>query len=207
MSKNKYCVYVHKNKSNGKVYVGLTSMIPEERWSNGKGYHTGYFRFTIDKYGWDNFEHKILKDNLTKDEASYWEMYYIRQYNSTDRNFGYNISFGGECGGHPQTEETKKKISKNGYHYGMLGKTHSEETKRKMSVSRTGKVFSDEIKEKLSKSALKNRGRLFLCIETGKIFNNLNDAYKETLCPKGSIVQCCKGKQKQSKGYHWCYAD
>lgn len=208
MSKNKYCVYMHKNKLNGKIYVGLTSMIPEERWSNGKGYHTGHFRYAIDKYGWDNFEHIILKDNPTKTEASYWERYYIQQYNSTDRNYGYNISLGG----HPQTEETRRKISEN--HGGFDGRKHTKESKLKMNKSSSGenhpnfgKHHSKQLKIKLSKSALKNRGRLFLCVELNKVFDNLNDVYLETTCHKGSIVQCCQGKQKQSKGYHWKYAD
>lgn len=196
MSKKRYCVYMHKNKFNDKVYVGLTSMKPEERWSNGKGYHAGHFRYAIDKYGWGNFEHIILKDNLTKAEASYWEKYYIRQCNSTDRNYGYNISFGGECGGHPQTEETRRKISEN--HGGFDGRKHTTESKLKMSKSsygenhpNFGKHHSEQLKRKLSKSALKNRGRLFLCVELNKIFDNLNDAYLETTCPKGAIVLCC----------------
>lgn len=203
-----YCIYAHTNKINGKIYVGLTSMEPEERWRDGKGYHKGtHFRNAIDLYGWDNFEHKIIKDGLTKDEASYWEQYYISFYNSTDGQYGYNMSSGGECGGHPQTEETKKKISKNGYHQGMKDKRHSDETKRKMSKSKIGREFSNESKEKMKNSALNNRGRLFLCVELNRVFNNLNEAHEVTTCPKGSIVQCCQGKQFQSKGYHWKYAN
>lgn len=203
-----YCVYMHTNKSNGKIYVGLTSMKPEERWCNGKGYHKGtYFRNAIDKYGWNNFEHEIIKDNLTKEEASYWEQYYISFYNLLNRRYGYNMSSGGECGGHPQTLETRKKISKNGYRQGMKGKKHSDDTKRKMSKSKIGRRFSNESKEKMKSSALNNRGRLFFCVELNRIFNNLNEAHEVTTCPKGSIVQCCKGKQIQSKGYHWKYLD
>ena len=203
-----YIVYMHTNKTNGKIYVGLTSKKPEERWGNGQKYKKGtHFRNAVNKYGWDNFEHKIIKENLSKNEASYWEQYYISFYNSSDRRYGYNMSSGGEHGGHPQTEETKKKISENGYHQGMKGKKHSDETKRKMSKSRIGKEFSDKSKEKMKKSALSNRGRLFLCIELNRIFDNLDEAYNVTSCPKGSIVQCCQGKQFQSKGYHWRYAD
>lgn len=206
MNTKKYCVYSHINKINDKIYIGLTSMIPEERWKNGMGYHIGtHFRYAINKYGWDNFEHKILKDNLTKDEASYWEKYYINLYNSTNRKYGYNISSGGEYGGHTQTIETRRKISSNGYHQGMKGKKHSEITKYKMSKSRTGKKFSNESKNKMKLSALKNRGRLFLCVELNQVFDNLNDAYDVTTCPKSAIVLCCQGKQKQSKGYHWKY--
>lgn len=213
MDTNKYCVYSHTNKINDKIYIGLTSMKPEERWKNGMGYHIGtHFRYAIDKYGWNNFEHKILKDHLTKEEASYWEKYYINLYNSTNRQYGYNISSGGEHGGHVQTIETRRKISEN--HGGFDGRKHTTESKLKMSKSSSGenhpnfgKHHSEQLKRKLSKSALKNRGRLFLCVELNKIFDNLNDAYLETTCPKGAIVLCCQEKQKQSKGYHWKYAD
>ena len=117
------------------------------------------------------------------------------------------MSSGGEHGGHSQTIETRKKIGKNGYHQGMKGKKHSDDAKMKMSKSRTGRKFSDESKDKLRKSAIKDRGRLFLCVELGRIFDNLDDAYDATTCHKGSIVLCCQGKQKQSKGYHWKYVD
>lgn len=203
-----YCIYTHTNMTNGKIYVGLTSMTPEERWRNGKRYKEGtHFRNAIDKYGWDNFEHKIIKENLTKDEASYWEQYYISFYNSSDRKYGYNMSSGGEHGGHPQTAETRRKISENGFHQGMKNKTHSDDTKKKMSESRTGKKFSDESKDKLRKAALNNMGRLFLCIELNRIFDNLNDACEVTTCSKSAIVRCCQNKQIQSKGYHWKYID
>ena len=36
----KYTIYIHKNKINGKVYIGQTSQKPEKRWDNGRGYET-----------------------------------------------------------------------------------------------------------------------------------------------------------------------
>lgn len=203
-----YCVYSHTNKVNGKIYIGLTSMKPEERWKNGVGYHVGtHFRSAIDKYGWDNFEHRIIKDGLTEDEASYWEQYYISFYNSTDRRYGYNMSSGGESGGHPQTEETRKKISENGYHYGMLGKKHSNEAKAKMSKSRTGRVFSDETKKKISDAHKKLRNKRVYCEELDCIFESLDEAAEKIERTKSAIVYCCKGKTKTCKGYHLKYID
>ena len=64
-----FIVYMHINKINNKKYIGITCQKANERWRNGKGYKTGRFKKSIDKYGWDNFEHIILFDNLTKDEA------------------------------------------------------------------------------------------------------------------------------------------
>ena len=208
MGAKTYCVYSHTNKVNGKIYIGLTSMKPEERWKNGVGYHAGtHFRNAIDKYGWDNFEHRIIKDGLTEDEASYWEQYYISFYNSTDRRYGYNMSSGGESGGHPQTEETRKKISENGYHYGMLGKKHSNEAKAKMSKSRTGRVFSDETKKKISDAHKKLRNKRVYCEELDCIFESLDEAAEKIGRTKSAIVYCCKGKTKTCKGYHLKYID
>ena len=66
-----YCVYMHKNKLNNKVYIGITGQKPELRWNEGKGYkYNSHFYAAINKYGWyEGFEHIILYDNLTKEEA------------------------------------------------------------------------------------------------------------------------------------------
>jgi hypothetical protein len=51
---------------------------------------------------------------------------------------------------HP--EERRIKIGLNGFHYGMLGKKHSEETKRKLSISGVGRKHTAKSKEKMSLS-------------------------------------------------------
>ena len=34
-----YCLYMHRNKINNKVYIGITSQTPSQRWgANGVGY-------------------------------------------------------------------------------------------------------------------------------------------------------------------------
>lgn len=91
-----YCIYLHRNKINGKVYIGQTCQKPEYRWNGGEGYiESPYFYSAIKKYGWDNFEHIILEDKLTLDQANQKEIEYIEIYKSTDENFGYNIQKGG----------------------------------------------------------------------------------------------------------------
>ena len=54
-------LYYHLSPS-GKYYVGQTYKKPEIRWSNGlRSYtHNKYLISAINKYGWDNFEHKII---------------------------------------------------------------------------------------------------------------------------------------------------
>ena len=92
-----YTVYKHTNLKNGKIYVGITQQKAEKRWERGHGYQRQpHFRDAIKKYGWDNFKHEILFENLSKEEAIEKEIELIRQYNSNNRKYGYNILSGGE---------------------------------------------------------------------------------------------------------------
>ena len=89
-------VYIHVNKINDKVYIGQTCQNLEKRFNSGKGYiNCPHFYAAIQKYGWDSFEHKILKVNLSSEEANFWEKYYISLYESQNPNKGYNILPGG----------------------------------------------------------------------------------------------------------------
>lgn len=91
-----YTIYMHKNKINGKVYIGQTYQTLANRWgSDGRRYKGQIFYNAIQKYGWDNFEHIILKEGLTQEEANQQEIYYIQLYQSTNKNFGYNVTKGG----------------------------------------------------------------------------------------------------------------
>lgn len=89
-------VYIHISPS-WKYYVGMTSAKKvEDRWGKeGNGYKTQYFKRAIDKYGWDNFIHIVVRDNLTKEDASCLEKLLIYKLKSNDNKYGYNISIGG----------------------------------------------------------------------------------------------------------------
>ena len=68
MEERNYKLYVHISPSN-KRYYGITGLKKcEDRWKNGAGYaNNKHFTRAINKYTWDNFEHKVLFDNLTKE--------------------------------------------------------------------------------------------------------------------------------------------
>ena len=79
-----YTVYKHTSPS-GKCYIGITCMSPKRRWRRGKGYKDNiYFSNAINKYGWDNFEHLILEENLTSNEANIREAFWIEAFNLTN---------------------------------------------------------------------------------------------------------------------------
>lgn len=94
----RYCVYIHINKINGKKYCGQTCKNLKSRFGkNGYGYkECPRFYNAILKYGWDNFDHVVLQDHLTKEEADKLEIQTIEQYNLTDDEYGYNINQGGQ---------------------------------------------------------------------------------------------------------------
>ena len=99
---------------NGKVYIGITSCDdPNKRWQDGYGYYEQPFIYNaIQKYGWYNVEHEILFDSLTWEEAKQKEIELIASYKSNDREFGYNLTCGGEGQlGRVWTEEQKKNLS------------------------------------------------------------------------------------------------
>ena len=112
----KYCIYKHTNRVNGKIYIGQTYQEPKKRWQNGlSAYsHNEHFYNAIKKYGWNNFDHEILLENLSKEEMKYWEDYYIEYYESRNPDKGYNIMKGGQVSPFQilwQDENFRKKIS------------------------------------------------------------------------------------------------
>jgi hypothetical protein len=91
-----YKVYIHRNKINNKRYIGITKKNTKQRWRNGEGYkNQSLFYNAIKKYGWDNFTHKVVFKNLTKEEAAEKEKELIKKYNSNNSLYGYNVEKGG----------------------------------------------------------------------------------------------------------------
>lgn len=152
----KWCVYIHICKDNNKAYIGVTQQNPERRWQNGCGYKNNqYFWRAIQKYGWhQGFEHIIFAENLTQERAEYMEIMLIALYDTTNPNYGYNMSIGGGFShfGVKHSEETKKKISESrkekysGKNHPRFGQHCSEDSKRKMSQAKLRKhLNNDEI--------------------------------------------------------------
>ena len=186
---------MHKLKSDNRIYIGITCQKPKKRWQKGLGYiHSSYFYNAINKYGWDNFDHIILFQNLIKEEAENKEKELIKLYKSNVKGYGFNINEGGFAP--TMTEEQKIKISNS-----EKGKKVTLETKKKL---------SDKIKEYYAKNGptenmkkhYKKMIKPIQCIETGKIYYGQNDLKRRGF-NAGNIQQVCSGKKLIADGYHW----
>lgn len=221
-----YCVYIHTTPSN-KAYVGITCQKPDHRWNGGRGYKQHrYFNQAIKKYGWDNIKHTIFVDGLTKQEACHVEQLLIALFNTTNRQYGYNISYGGETGtrGIKLSETTRNKIakanmgrSKTPYEIekirnAHLGKTLSDDTKRKLHNCNIGKHLSEDTKRKIGESlkgkTYSNASPVF-CVELNKVFpsSTIAASYVGHNGCGGNILKACKGQVKTAYTYHWKYAN
>lgn len=133
-------IYCIKNISTGKVYIGQTTEISKRIYDHlsrlrNNCHHNDYLQKAWNKYGEKDFEFTVLRICSVEDldEA---EIFYIEQYNSTDKRYGYNH----ESGGHSNKshdEETRDKISKNhcdvsGENNPFYGKKHSGKTMQKI---------------------------------------------------------------------------
>lgn len=216
----KYMVYVYTSPSS-KKYIGQTCTSLSIRANNGEGYKTSpKFYQAIKKYGWTNFSVSILKQDLTAEEADYWEKYYIKKFKTTDDKYGYNLTFGGQSN-HLITEETREKmrLAKKGY-------KHSEETKKKISSSNKGKPKTEEHKKHISESRTgikipvekrhhlsekekenlsKKRGKPVQCVETGIIYSSAKEACWQLGLKSNHINDCINNpsRYKTVGGYHW----
>lgn len=206
----KYFVYMHENKINHKVYIGITHYIdnPNIRWKNGKGYEHQYFGEKIAKYGWENFNHIILENNIDAKDIDKRENFWIDKFQSLNPIYGYNRCKSGEV-----SEETKIKMSQ----------SWTEERRKEQSfrtaqmnktIDRTGSNNSMYGRKRSGKDA--GRKRKVMCLETGQIFETLTEASK--WCnPNGSnlrshIAAQIKGKRKScgkhpvtKEPLHWRY--
>lgn len=93
-----YLVYYHQNKINFKGYVGITKQIVEKRW-HAKNAYNEYFTKSVDKHGWEGFNHFVISCNLREKEAKAEEIRLIKQLKTRIREHGYNITKGGDLYG------------------------------------------------------------------------------------------------------------
>lgn len=117
-------IYKTTNLMNGKVYIGQ-----KKGFFNPKYFGSGtLINQAVQKNGTVNFIVVIIKSAITKEEADLLEQKYIAEHReSLGKENVYNLADGGEGGGGKRSEETRKKMS-----LSRIGTHPSEETRRKL---------------------------------------------------------------------------
>lgn len=131
-------IYLVTNMVNDKMYVGQTIRSLAERrtkhiYASLTNKDNGYFHNALRVYGVDNFKWEIVHNCSNTNILNLLEIFYIGYYDTF--NNGYNLNAGGKNAS--MSEETRAKIS--GENHPMYGKHHTIETKKKMSLSHSGK--------------------------------------------------------------------
>lgn len=219
-NKKTYTVYKHISPD-GRVYIGITKNNPKKRWNSGSGYkNNSYFTNAIKKYGWENFKHEIIYENLSEEDAKNKEIDLIAKCKSNIRKYGFNISSGGESkSGTKISEEQRQAIIK-----ANIGKIVSESTRKllrnatletwknpehvkHMREINTG-IKNSQFGKKRTNEEKKIRGAKEIIqydLNRNKIneFISLHDASEKTNIARASISCCCRGIYKQAGGYIW----
>ena len=139
------CIYRIFHKDTGKSYIGQTITLRNRTYRHWQASDDTYLCRSIRKHGRDKFDIEILYNNIPEQWLNDWEIETIRKWN-TFKGYGYNLTPGGK--------------SVSGKDHPMFGKSHSENTKRKISESNKGRKLSEDHKNKISKSCKgKNKGR------------------------------------------------
>lgn len=178
MSKSNWCLYRHTSPS-GKVYIGITSQKPENRWNHGKVYmnvQKGPFRSTIIKYGWDNIKHEVLFNTLSEEQAKHLEVELIRHYKKlgvslnitnggngmlgiTPWNKGQKVPYekSNKLKGCHLSEAHKKKLREAHKGKHIMGHKWTKAQREKIIKQKTGTHVTKETREKISKHSAKAR--------------------------------------------------
>lgn len=212
---NTYIVYAHINKINNKKYIGQTRYTLEDRArKNGYGYHDQpKFWHAIQKYGWDNFEHKILYSNLSQEEANIIEIQLIKDLD-TIKN-GYNVSPGGSY--HDPKQIIK---GKTGVEAPWYGKKHSEEYKQYMSELMKNKWENEEYRTQTCENMKKNhadftgknnpQSKAVYCIEKDIVKDSCGDMAVylgfERVSGGKVIAAVCRQEKYKYQNYHFVWA-
>ena len=158
----KHLIYLCKNLINNKIYIGRTKNLEKRisyhiRDAKYSKKNKTYFHKSINKYGIENFEFKILEENLSEKESKEREIYYINIYDAKSLN-GMNLTIGGDGVSNP-SDDVRKRMSENGKGQESFwkGKKLPKEVCDKISKTKRGTVLSQETKNKISKG---NKGKI-----------------------------------------------
>jgi group I intron endonuclease len=174
-------IYQTTNLINGKKYIGRDAWNRPSYIGGGKA-----LKDAIKKYGKENFKKEILEYCNDKEHLLEREEYWLKHYDVVNNSNYYNMitsSSGWEKG--------KSRIN-------LIGKKHSDKTK---------KLISKNGKGKIGKTSGKPVPIIQYRYEIVKIpiaeYSSASEAYKKTGISAGDIRAVIRGNQSTAGGYMW----
>ncbi len=180
-----YYIYKTTNTINNKIYVGKHKTIDIADGYIGSGL---LLTKAINKYGIKNFISEII-EYCTKENVNEKEIFWIKELNSTNKNIGYNIHFGGQGGNT----------------YGSLSPYKKEKFKENVSKALKGIKKTDNHKLKLSKANINNyQGGQRIPFYIDNIFyESIGDASKKLDIPPKTIHNRLNSKNIKYSNYRY----
>lgn len=221
-------IYSITNIVNGKRYIGLAGCLNDRYRYHKSDLNRGvernpHLQLSYNKYGPENFKFELVNLCSLKD-LNDMEIYFIKAFDTTNRDKGYNITEGGK---RPKiAEESKIKMS-----IAKKGIPLTEEHKNNVSIGLknifaagkrvqwcTGKKLSEEHKEKIrinTKLNTKHRCKKIKQYDLSgnyiKTFDSISDASQEVKYESnkknrhtGTLVRAIK-KNFAAYGFKWSY--
>jgi group I intron endonuclease len=150
-------VYVATHITNGKAYIGQTTLPLQTRWrlhiSAAKNGSKSYFHSALRKYGPESFSLQELAHGGSQEELNALETHYIQQYETRLR--GYNLAAGGQSINHKKMADAKR------------GRKLSETHRRKLSEAHKNLVFSEAHRQHLREACVNNPNLAFRWMTQG----------------------------------------
>jgi group I intron endonuclease len=184
----------------GRIYIGQTIRSLKERISEHLHRGLFYFNKAVIKYGVDGFKWEIIDKAYSQKELDEKESYYINLYKSNIKEFGFNLTSGGEHVNY--SDDVRKRISESmmGTKNHRYGKSPSLETRLKTSIALKGKTAGEKHyrygKPSPNRKSIK-------CLETGEIFESITTAATLKNIGITSLSNCLNGRSRIAGKCHW----
>lgn len=215
-------IYQIKNMINGHSYIGKTTKTIQSRFlkhCESSKRSNVVFAKAIQKYGKDKFQISLLEECSSLELLNEREKYWIKQLNPE-----YNMTPGGDGGDtsssplYIQYMKNVRPVQISGNNNPFFGRTHSEETKKKISLANKGRKCSEEQKElyrKLFKGRIpknldqliennKKRAKTYYLIDKNGnelVVHNMSEFCKIHGYDQRNMSSMYIGKYKTSRGY------
>ena len=134
-------VYEILNCVNGRKYIGFKNVNTKRSWQDYWG-TSKYLKQDIDRIGKKYFIRTILKVFQKSYEAAKYERSLLEEANVGDNPMYYNkrvTTLGTDRAGITLTADHKSKVGRSGKQNGFYGRTHTPETKERISAANKGK--------------------------------------------------------------------